>query len=192
MRLCLVAVLVLLPRAFGEASFNFQSASNAAQAPKKLCEFSSGEVDVYRSQLSRDASEKRTMVVMATTLGWIDDINSFNLQFAAQGRGLPPDMRADFTKKNETGCLVQPFGGVRNLRFMSSSEEKKLFARDWSEFHKNYGKNAERVAMSRVGFSSDKSLALLHVLYSSYGELYVLERKNGKWQVKFSVQTMAT
>ena len=87
------------------------------------------------------------------------------------GHAIPSDVRADFTEKNKAGCLIEPFGGVRNLRFMSSSEEEKLFARDWSEFIKRYGKGAERVAMSRVGFSSDKSLALVHILYSSSGEL---------------------
>jgi len=132
------------------------------------------------------------MVVMATTLRWIDDINSFNLPLAVQGHAIPPDVRADFTEKNRAGCLIEPFGGVTNLRFMSSSEEERLFARDWSEFNRKYGKGAERVAVSRVGFSSDKSLALLHILYSSSGELYLLERKGGKWQVKFCVQTMAT
>jgi len=64
--------------------------------------------------------------------------------------------------------------------------------RHWSEFNKKYGKDAERVAVSRVGFSSDKSLALVHILYSSSGVLYLLERNDHTWQVKFYVQTMAT
>jgi hypothetical protein len=191
MKAILVVVLLLAPRVFAGANFQPQAAPNIA-AQKEYCEFSPDEVDVYRSQLSRDSSPKRTMVVMATTLRWIDDINSFNLPLAVQGHAIPSDVRADFTEKNKAGCLIEPFGGVRNLRFMSSSEEEKLFARDWNEFIKRYGKGAERVAVSRVGFSSDKSLALVHILYSSSGELYLFERKDGKWHVKFYVQTMAT
>lgn len=122
----------------------------------------------------------------------IDDIDGFNLPLAVQGYTIPADVRADFTEKNVNGCLIKPFDGVPNLRFMSSSEEERLLAKDWSEFNKKYGRDAERVAVSRVGFSSDKSLALIHVLYSSSGVLYLLERKNGKWRVKFYVQTMAS
>ena len=186
-----VVVLLLFPQVIAIANFQPQSAANTIEH-KKYCEFSPGEIDVYKSQLSRDSSPKRAMVVMATTLRWIDDINSFNLPLAVQGHAIPPDVRTDFTGKNRNGCLIKPFDGVPNLRFMSSSEEEKLFARDWSEFNKKYGKDAERVAVSHVGFSSDKSPALLHVLYSSSGELYLLERKDGKWRVKFNVQTMAT
>jgi hypothetical protein len=191
MKAILVAAMLLSPQVFAAANSQPQAKPNTA-AQKEYCEFSSEEVDVYKSQLGRDSSPKRTLVVMATTLRWIDDINSFNLPLAVQGHAIPTDVRADFTEKNKAGCLIEPFGGVRNLRFMSSNEEEKLLARDWGEFNKKYGKGAERVAMSRVGFNSDKSLALLHILYSSSGELYLLERRDGKWHVKFSVQTMAT
>jgi hypothetical protein len=192
MKVGLVVVLLLPPRVFAGANLTHQSTPKNVEAPKKYCEFSSDELDVYRSQLSRDSSPKRTMVVMATTVRWIDDINSFNLPLAVQGHAIPPDVRADFTEKNKTGCQIEPFDGVPNLRFMSSSEEEKLFARGWGEFSRKYGKSAERVAVSRVGFSVDKSLALIHILYSASGELYLLERKEGKWKVKFYVQTMAT
>jgi hypothetical protein len=191
MRAILVVVLLITPQLFAGANSEPRATPNTA-APKKYCGFSSNEIDVYRRQLSRDSSPKRTLVVMATTLRRIDDIDSFNLPLAVQGHAIPPDVRADFTEKNKAGCLIEPFGGVPNLRFLSSSEEERLFARDWSEFNKKYGKDAERVAVSRVGFSSDKSLALVHILYSSSGVLYLLERNDRKWQVKFYVQTMAT
>ena len=191
MKASLIIVLLITPQVFTGANSEPQSTPRTA-APKKYCALSSDEVDVYRNQLSRDSSPKRALVVMATTLRWIDDIDSFNLPLAVQGHAIPPDVRADFTEKNKAGCLIEPFGGVPKLRFLSSSEEESLFARDWSEFNKKYGEDAERVAVSRVGFSSDKSLALVHILYSSSGVLYLLERKDGKWHVKFYVQTMAT
>ena len=191
-KIALAVVLLLSPLTFAEANSRPQSAPNVAPQSKNGCGFSQEEIGVYQSQLSRDTSKKRPMVVMATTVGWIDDIDSFNLPLAAQGHAIPADVRADFMKKNKTGCLIQPFGGVQSLRFMSSSEEQKVLANEWGEFLTKYGKHVERIAISRVGFNSDKSLALLHVLYASSGELYLLERKNGHWQVKFYVQTMAT
>jgi hypothetical protein len=129
---------------------------------------------------------------MATTQRWIEDIDTFNLPLAVRGHALPPEARADFTIKNKTSCLIRPFSGVANLRFMPESEEKDLSSSGWSDFQKKYGKSAEAIAVSRVGFNSDKTLALLHVLYSASGELHLLERKNGKWEVKFRVQTKAT
>jgi len=191
MKPILVVALLVFPQVFARGSSQPQSAPNTTEH-KKYCGFSPGEIDVYKSQLSRDSSRKQTNVMSATTLRWIEDIDSFNLQLAVQGHAIPADVRADFTEKNRNGCLIRPFDGVPNLRFMSSSEEERLFAKGRSEFNKKYGKDAERVAVSRVGFSSDKSLALLHVLYSRSGELYLLERRDGKWRVKFSVQTMAT
>ena len=110
----------------------------------------------------------------------------------AQGRGIPTEVRADFNNKNKSSCVIQPFDGVPNLRFISKSEERHILAAGTTEFDKKYGKGAEIVAVSRVGFNSDKTLALLHVLYSSSGELYLLEHKDGKWVIKFYVQTKAT
>jgi hypothetical protein len=169
-----------------------QSQPNKTAPSKSYCEFSNEELEVYRDQLKRDTSSKSTTVVMATTQQLFTDVDSFNLPLAVQGHALPPEVRADFTNKNKASCLIHPFSGVANLHFMSEGEEKSLVSSGWSEFLKKYGKSAETVAVSRVGFNSDKTLALLHVLYWRSGELYLLERKNGKWEVKFSAQTMFT
>lgn len=169
-----------------------QSQTNNIGQSKNYCKFSKEEFEVYRQQLRRDTSPQSSTVIMATTQRWIDDVDTFNLSLAAQGHALPPEVRADFTNKNKTSCLIPPFSGVANLRFMSEAEEKDLFSSGWKEFQQRYGKRAEPVAVSRVGFNSDKSLALVHILYSASGELCLLERRNGKWEVKFRVQTKAT
>jgi hypothetical protein len=67
----------------------------------------------------------------------------------------------------------------------------------WSDFHKRYGRQAEILWFSRVGFNSAKTLALLHVLsgigrMAGGGRLYLFERKNGKWAIKSSIQTWET
>jgi hypothetical protein len=156
------------------------------------CTLLKEEVDVYISQLKAESSSKSVTVLVTKTVGYIEDMDVYNLRLAAQGRGIPTEVRADFTNKNKSSCVIQPFGGVPNLRFISKSEERRIFATGTTEFDKKYGKGAEIVAVSRVGFNSDKTLALLHVLYSASGELYLLEHKDGKWMVKFQVQTKAT
>jgi len=83
MRAILVVVLLITPQVFAGANSQPQAKPNTAN---KYCEFSSDEIDVYRRQLIRDSSPKRTLVVMATTLRWID---SFNLHLADQGHAIP-------------------------------------------------------------------------------------------------------
>jgi hypothetical protein len=92
--------------------------------------------------------------------------------------------------------VIEPFSDVPKLRFISQSQESKIFAGGWAEFHKRYGKGSETVTVSRVGFNPDKTLALLHAIgaighNAAAGELYVLERKNGARVIKFHVQTIA-
>src|ERR1700720_4718743 len=123
-----------------------QSQTKNTAPSKNHCEFSKDELEVYREQLRRDTSPKSSTVVMATTQRGIDDIDTFNLPLAAQGHALPPEVRADFRNKNKTSCLIHPFSGVANLRFMSEAEEKDLSPSRWKEFQKRYGKSAEPVA----------------------------------------------
>jgi hypothetical protein len=162
----------------------------------KFCNLPKEEVDVYATYLGGEASPNTLTVLVTRTEGYIDDMDGYNLRLAAQGHGIPPEVRQDFTNKNKSSCVIQPFGGVPNLRFISKSEERRIFAAGWSEFHKTYGKGSEIVTVSRVGFNSDKSLALLHILGASGhnaagGELLLLERKDGKWVIKFHTQTLA-
>jgi len=162
----------------------------------KFCNLPKEEVDVYAAYLGGDGSSNTPTVLVTRTDGYIDDVDGYNLRLAAQGHGIPPEVREDFTHKNKSSCVIQPFGGVANLRFISEREERNIFAIGWSEFHKKFGKGSVIVTVSRVGFNSDKTLALLHILGASGrnaagGELLLLERKNGKWVIKFHIQTMA-
>ena len=167
-------------------------AQGNAMPSSSYCSLLKEEVDVYKSQLKAESSSKSVTVLVTKTVGYVDDMDVYNLRLAAQGRGIPTEVRADFTNKNKSSCVIQPFGGVPNLRFISESEERRIFVASRAEFDKKYGKGAEIVAVSRIGFNSDKTLALLHVLYSASGELYLLEHKDGKWVIKFCVQTKAT
>jgi hypothetical protein len=166
--------------------------SQGNMMPTNSCSLLKEEVDVHKNQLKAESSSKSVTVLVTKTVGYIDDMDVYNLRLAAQGHGIPTEVRADFTNKNKSSCVIQPFEGIPNLRFISKSEERRILAAGTTEFDKKYGKGSEIVAVSRVGFNSDKSLALLHVLYSASGELYLLEHKDGKWVIKFYVQTKAT
>jgi hypothetical protein len=186
-----VPVLFVLSPLVMAAPLCAQSQGNTMPS-NSYCSLLKEEVDVYKSQLNAESSSKSVTVLVTKTVGYIDDMDVYNLRLAAQGRGIPTEVRADFNNKNKSSCVIQPFDGVPNLRFISKSEERHILAAGTTEFDKKYGKGAEIVAVSRVGFNSDKTLALLHVLYSSSGELYLLEHKDGKWVIKFYVQTKAT
>jgi hypothetical protein len=167
-----------------------------AVSSKKPCDLPKEEVDVYAAYLRSEASPNNLTVLVTTTEGYIEDVDSYNLGPAAQGHGIPAEVRADFIQKNKAPCVIQRFGGVPNLHFISKGEETRIFAAGWSEFHRKYGRGAEIDTVSRVGFHSDKTLALLHILGASgnnaaAGELLLLERKDGRWTVKFQTQTMA-
>ncbi len=83
---------------------------------------------------------------------------------------------------------------------MSKREHDLMFrnaSTGWSDFHKKYGKQAEILLLSRVGFNSERTLALLHVSsgmgrMAGGGTLYLFERKGGKWVIKTHIQTWAT
>jgi hypothetical protein len=131
---------------------------------EKPCVLQREEMDFFVSYLSEGGVSPR--VVMTTIVPPHADIDALNLQLAAQGRGIPPDVRADFKEKNKSSCVVKPFVDLPHLHFISESEHDLMFrtpSEGWSEFYKKYGKEAEMLFLSRVGFNRDKTLALFHV-----------------------------
>jgi len=158
------------------------------------CTLSEEEIKVFGDALRGGKSP--TVLVTKTTTRNVD-VDYVNLQLATRGRGIPAEVRADFKEQNKSSCLIEPFAGVENLRFISESERDRLFQTGWSEFRKKYGNNASLVYLSRVGFSADKTLALLHVSsgigpMAAGGTLYLLEKKKGKWVAKSWMETWTT
>lgn len=178
--------------ALGEQSSAQSDEGNAPQ--KAACTVRREELEVFAAYLKRETSPQ---VVVTRTEPARPDVDTLSLQLAATGRGIPADVRADFKAKNKSGCAINPFAGISNLHFISREEHDLMFRGGWREFHKRYGKDAELLWLSRVGFNSDRTLALLHVSggidrMASGGELYLFERKEGKWVIKLQVQTWAT
>jgi len=171
--------------------------SGAPVHHKAPCSVPKAEMELYASYLSPETNSSALTVVETTTQPSNADIDSINLQLAAQGRGIPPDVRADFKKKDKSICSIEPFSAGKNIRFVSHTESETIFKAGWKEFHKRYGKDASSLQFSRVGFNSDKTLALLHVssggdAMAGGGTLYLFECKAGKWSVKTSIGTWTT
>jgi len=174
-----------------------QAAERTAQQ-NKLCTVQGEEIEVFHSYLKEGIASPQVLVTK--TVSPHVDVDTLNLQLAAQGRGIPPDVRTDFKEKNKSSCLIKPFAGIPNLHFVSKHEHDLMFRKDstgWSGFHKKYGKEAEILLLSRVGFNPEKTLALLHASsgmggMAGGGTLYLFERKNGKWVIKLHIQTWTT
>lgn len=167
-------------------------------AQNRVCTVQGEEIEVLASYL-REGSASPQVLVTKTAPAHAD-VDALNLQLAAQGRGIPPAVRADFKEKNKSNCLIKPLAGIPNLHFLSKHEHDLMFGKTstgWSDFHKKYGEEAEILFLSRVGFNPEKTLALLHVSsgmgrMAGGGALYLFERMNGKWVIKSRIETWAT
>jgi len=174
-----------------------QAANRTAQQ-EKLCTVRDEEIEVFDSYLKEGIASPQVLVTK--TAPPHVDVDALNLQLAAQGRGIPPDVRTDFKEKNKSSCLIKPFAGIPNLHFVSKREHDLMFQRastGWSDFHKKYGKEAEILLFSRVGFNPEKTLALLHISsgmgrMAGGGTLFLFERKNSGWVIKSHIQTWIT
>ncbi|HEV2488786.1 MAG TPA: hypothetical protein VGT03_03175 [Candidatus Acidoferrales bacterium] len=167
-------------------------ARNLSGAPRNSCIVPNDEVQVF---IAYELYYHQATVIVTWTQEPSLDIDGLNVEFAAQGRGIPPDLRADFKKKNISACAIRPFVGAPRLRFISEAELKRS-SRDGrtpvSEFYERFGKDTNLNLLSRVAFNSDKTLALLHVSDLGGGDLCLFERKNGKWVMKWHTETWAT
>jgi len=167
---------------------------NSRTAPVNTrCEVQAEENEVFVSYLKAEKPSPGLTVLVTRTVPADMDVDTFNLQLAVKGRGIPPEVRADFKEKNKSSCTIAPFSGVVNLRFISKGEHDQIFQTGWTEFHERYGKEASILWLSRVGFNRDKTLALLYVSsgmgrLAVGGVLYLLERKEAKWVIKTRLQ----
>jgi hypothetical protein len=127
-------------------------------SPKIQCRVTKEELKVY-ADFMRGQQESNHVAAMTTATDARDyDIDRFNWQLAAGGHGIPPGIRDDFSKKNSVDCMVEPFSGVPNLKFISRNDKNKFLMGGWTEFHKMYGNGSYIVTLSRVGFNQNKNL----------------------------------
>jgi hypothetical protein len=171
---------------------------NGTAPHAESCVVPAEEIEVYAALFGRGGDTKEVHVLIASTEARDYGIDHINLRLAVHGLGLSPEFRADFNNKNKSSCLIKPFPDRDKLNFASKEEQAAMFvsSRGWTEFHKRYGQDAALYTVSRVGFSADKKLALLHLFAGSgsdafAGTLFLFENKNGYWQIKMHMQTAA-
>lgn len=193
----LVIALVVTRCIASPQQLSAQGSDEHTRHQEQSCVVQGEEIKFFVSYLKEGIGSPQVVV---TTIGAPDvDVDALNLQLAVQGRGIPPDVRADFKEKNKSSCVIRPFVDLPNLHFISEREHNLMFRtlKGWSELHKRYGKKAEVVFLSRVGFNRDRTLALFHISsaigpMAGGGNLSLCERKNGKWVVKSHIPTWTT
>jgi hypothetical protein len=176
----------------GAAILSAQS-TNKAGAVQASCIVPKDEINALAAIYSHTFHVPEVIITETEIWSFPDTVN---LQLAAQGRGLPPDLRKDFDDKNRFRCTISPFISDTNVHFISGAESRQIFQIGWNEFYRRFGKNAGIASISRVGFNSDKTLALVHTSGAfspngAAGTLYLLQRNRNKWTVKFSMQIEA-
>ena len=165
----------------------FAIAENAASASSK-CVVPPNEMSVLVTYLKWSAEEKNLTVVVTTTEATGIDIDYANLKLAISGHGTPSDVRNDFKAKQKPDCQIPPIAGVPNLRLISKRQYEQLFRgrNGWSRFHRQYGRDARLVTLSRVGFDAKKTIALFYTTdgiasMGGGGAVYVFRLRDGKW-----------
>jgi hypothetical protein len=115
------------------------------------------------------------------------------------------EMVPDLEGKNETKYALENKFGVRLPCVLISAEtENRLFPfasitvldreavdkvqKSWHEFYQEYPGAQGVLTLSRVGFNSDKSQAVVYVTNHASpligaGELFLLAKKNGAWKI---------
>ncbi len=159
------------------------------QPAQRLCNTSSEELAVYAAYLRSQIPADVNKVILPRTRGY-DIAASSWIGWAVEGRAVPLELQKDFARRNAVTCPIHPFSGVANLYFYTTDKNGGI--RTEAQFEKRFGKDADLAEFSRVAFNPSKTIALLHVLGLRTGELYLLERKNGKWIVKYRYGTMAS
>jgi hypothetical protein len=191
---CLIILIAMLSP--NQQSLGAQIHSVSSH-PKVPCLVPEDELQVIAAYLKHGDSATTLTVVVTETEPSGADIDYLNLQLAARGHGIPADVRSDFKDKDKSSCGLSISAGIGNVEFISKAQEKALFRDGWKAFHTKYGKDASLLKLSRVGFSSSKELALVHVSsgvgpMAAGGRLYILERNGGQWAIKESIETWTT
>lgn len=99
----------------------------------------------------------------------------------------------DYTNKNAKAYkLDNKFSIPQTVILISDKELNELNAIDWSAFHEKYPNSSGVIQISRVGFNSNQTQAILYFDYhydmlSGEGYLFLLTKDEGKWIVKEKV-----
>ena len=96
----------------------------------------------------------------------------------------------DFIAQNQVPVSLKDSFSVEPKRVILSAEEQKsLFSKGWQPLHKKYPNSQGLTTLSNVGFDGEMKQALVHIISTreaidGLAFYAVLEKQNGKWQVK--------
>jgi hypothetical protein len=137
---------------------------------------------------------KRLIVEQDTAVGDYSDSDPASLleRLTPLTRETVEDFRARNAQPSE---LSDKFGLEVTINFISKDEIKKIFEKrddkydGWEAFRKKYPGAGSIITLSRVGFSQDKSQALIFVGYQcdwlcGQGNYILLTKKGGDWKVE--------
>lgn len=98
-------------------------------------------------------------------------------------------------KEANKKCVVfdKNFDVSVKQNFISEEETEKIFGTDnvidgWRSFYKNFPKSSGKINFSNVGFNAQLTQAIVYVSHGcgglcGSGDYYLLEKKNGKWEI---------
>jgi hypothetical protein len=110
--------------------------------------------------------------------------------------GLPSitDAIKDFVTKNrKSSVLKNQFKLKATIILITNSDVKRMFHDSieggWDLFHAKYPNASSINTLSRVGFSKDKTLALVYYTYScgglcGQGQYVLLRKREGQWKIE--------
>ena len=139
--------------------------------------------------------ETKQLVIMKHTA--VDDISGHDpSQMLGRLSPLTKETAEDFKVKNARSYeLSNKFNLQVEISFLTKDEVKELFGRrddkrdGWSIFHQKYPTAGAIITLSRVGFSDDRTQALVFVAHGcgwlcGEGNYIVLTKKDGAWKVE--------
>lgn len=123
-------------------------------------------------------------------------IDNFIKKSKDRGTKLDVELYEDFKNKNSHYYILQnKFSVPQNIVLLSKTERDKIFTKKgpffdgWFEFYNKYPDSPGYIGLSRVGFNTDHTYAIVYfsLLVASligHGYLILLSKEKGKWSVK--------
>ncbi|HKS30416.1 MAG TPA: hypothetical protein VJS44_21500 [Pyrinomonadaceae bacterium] len=208
--LLIICLLVLVTATL--ASFNVsvrpQPAMATASAPARPLEIEEEEYAVYsvmindalkegREQEKRKDAAERVLIINDNPSLWqgfvADESKTFFEELKNSSPELEPETLNDLQiKGKETQRLERKFSLNIKYIIVKDEEIEALFKDNvmggWEAFHRKYPKSSGILSLSRVGFNSDKTQAIVYKGWScgglcGGGGYILLKKKKGVWVV---------
>ena len=174
----------------------------AHAAPQQPAQISSAsdETDVQSVVVNEFARGAQSLVVLDMTVIAVGHYGDDHSGALTELGALAPGLRRDFDTKSGERVRVLPLSAQKPVRLVSKASLDSVMAtaRDpgdyWNKFYAQFPGAFGRIALSRVGFSTDRKQALVLADYGCGGRCggtryYLLERTTNGWRILRMAQT---